>query len=217
MSILFPVACLFALNVLTPGASFVLTVSNALSHGRSAGYGVALGLSSADILLALVAVAGLAAVLKANENAILLLGYIGGAWIAATGLKMIHKTRQEDLEQECRAPGLTTWKGMRLGIAAGLSNPQSIICFASVFVAAMVGEPSVEQSLAIVSTVAVSSLCARCGIVRLVTLSAIRKAYVAQRRKIEKASGAALVFFGLKLSVAPLIPWSAMVLDMLAN
>ena len=219
LSILISVAGLFALNVLTPGASFVLTVRNALAHGRRAGYGVALGLVVADILLVVLAVAGLAAVLKTSGSALLVLGYVGGVWIAATGLKMFQRARRTDFEiVVCDGlPELCLLSGMRLGASAGLSNPQSIIFFASVFVAGMVGEPSVAQAVGIVLTVAVSSIVVRCGIVRLVTLPVVREAYLARRRKIETISGVALFSFGMKLAVKALLPWTVKVLAMLVS
>ena len=214
LSICISIACLFALNVLTPGASFVLTVRNALAHGRHAGYGVALGLAFADILLAILAVAGLAAVLKTNGSALLVLGYVGGVWIAATGLKMFQRARRTDFEiVACDGIfELALWSGVRLGASAGFSNPQAIIFFASVFVAGMVGEPSVAQAVGIVLTVAASSIVVRCGIVRLVTLPVVRDGYLARRREIETISGVALFSFGMKLAVKALLPWTVKVL-----
>lgn len=219
LSIFISVACLFTLNVLTPGASFVLTLRNALAHGRRAGYGVALGLAFADILLAVFAVAGLAAVLKTNGSAILVLGYIGGVWIAATGLKLFQRARRTDFEiVACDGlHELGLWAGMRLGVSAGLSNPQAIIFFASVFVAGIVGEPSVAQAVGIILTVAVSSIVVRCGIVRLVMLPVVREAYLSRRRKIETISGVALFSFGMKLAVKSLLPWTVKVLAMLVT
>lgn len=219
VSIFISVACLFALNVLTPGASFVLTVRHALAHGRRAGYGVALGLAFADILLAILAVAGLAAVLKANGSALLVLGYVGGVWIAVTGLKMFQRARRTDFEIVACAglSELALWSGMRLGASAGLSNPQAIIFFASVFVAGLVGEPSVAQAVGIVLTVAASSIGVRCGIVRLVILPVVREAYFARRREIETISGVALFTFGMKLAVKALLPWTVKVLAMLVS
>jgi threonine/homoserine/homoserine lactone efflux protein len=214
LSICISIACLFALNVLTPGASFVLTVSNALAHGPRAGYGVALGLAFADTLLAILAVAGLAAVLKTNGSALLVLGYVGGVWMAATGLKMFQRSRQTDFElvADGAIPELALSSGLRLGASAGLSIPQAIIFFASVFVAGLVGEPSAVQAVGVVLTVAASSIVVRCGIVRLVTLPVVREAYLARRREIETISGVALFSFGMKLAVKALLPWTVKVL-----
>jgi threonine/homoserine/homoserine lactone efflux protein len=191
-----------------------LTVSNALAHGPRAGYGVALGLAFADTLLAIFAVAGLAAVLKTNGGALMVLGYVGGVWMATTGLKMFQRSRRTDFEiVACSGlPELALWSGVRLGASAGLSNPQAIIFFASVFVAGLVGEPSAVQAVGVVLTVAASSIVVRCGIVRLVTLPVVREAYLARRREIETISGVALFSFGMKLAVKALLPWTVKVL-----
>jgi threonine/homoserine/homoserine lactone efflux protein len=195
------------LNVLTPGASFILTVRTALVHGCRSGYGVAFGLVLADMLLVIFAFAGVSAVLKASGGVMPVLGYVGGVWIASSGLKMLQLAGRADLENE-RLPELEHWSGMRLGLSAGLSNPQAIIFFASVFVVGVVGEPSLAQAVAIVLTVVTSSIVVRCAIVRLVTLSFIRKAYLARRRPIEAVSGVALFSFGMMLAVKALLRWT---------
>lgn len=190
-----------------------------MAHGRRAGYGVALGLAFADILLASLAVAGLAAVLRTNDSALVVLGYGGGVWMAATGLKLFQRSRR--INFELVADGdlleLALWTGLRLGASAGLSNPQAIIFFASVFVAGLVGEPSVAQAVSIVLTVAASSIVVRCGIVRLVTLPVVRDAYQARRREIETISSLALFSFGMKLAVKALLPWTVKVLAVLLS
>jgi threonine/homoserine/homoserine lactone efflux protein len=212
--ILISVACLFVLNVLTPGASFVLTARSALAHGPRSGYGVALGLVLADMLFVSLAVAGVAAMLKASGNVIPALGYVGGVWIASTGLRMLQKAHKTDFEID-GLPELELWSGVRLGVLAGLTNPQAIIFFASLIVVGMVHEPSGVQVVGVVMTVVASSLVVRCGIVRLVTLPTIRKVYLAHRRTIETVSGMALFSFGMMLAVKALLPWTVKVLAML--
>jgi threonine/homoserine/homoserine lactone efflux protein len=217
--ILFSIAFIFTLNVLTPGVSFVLTARNALSHGAHAGYSVALGLSIADVLFAVVAVVGFSAVIQTNENAISFLGFVGGAWIAATGLKMFRRIQQADLEDGPACSQTThtlrAWTGIRIGAAAGFSNPQSIIFFA--FIAGMAGEPSAGQSLAIVFTIAASSIIVRHSIVRLVMHDAIRRAYAVRHKNIEKVFGAVLIFYGMKLSVTAVVLWSTKAVVMLTS
>lgn len=207
LPVLFSVAGLFALNVLTPGASFVLTVRMSLSRGRSAGYGVALGLSFIDFLLAVLAAVGLTAVLKNNGGAILVLNCVGGAWIAAVGIKTLRQARRIDLKFEYleALPDLASWSGICVGASAGLSNPQSIIFFASTFVVAMASEPTMTQAASVVLTIAVTSMVARCGIVHLVTLAAVRKAYLARRRGVEIVAGISLLFFGMVLVTKALV------------
>jgi hypothetical protein len=78
----------------------------------------------------------------------------------------------------------------------------------------MVGEPSVAQAAGLVLIVVASSIVVRCGIVRLVTLPLILKAYLAHRRKIETVSGVALFSFGMMLAVKALLPSTVKLLAM---
>lgn len=194
---------LFAVNVLTPGASFVLTVSNAMAHGRRSGYGIALGLATADTLFALAAVIGLAAVVADHPTLLKVIAFSGGLWFMYGGLRLVLKGKAQALPQEADATlgELKPSLAYRLGLTAGAFNPQAVIFFSTMFLAALSTSTSLRTCVSLVAGVALVSVAVRCSIVRLFTQGAVKSVYRSHRRKVETCSGAAMVFFGLKLAL----------------
>ncbi len=193
---------LFAVNVLTPGASFVLTVSNAMSHGRRTGYGIALGLATADTLFALAAVLGLAAVVSHHPSLLKAVAFFGGLWFVYGGVRLVLKGKSQSLPQEAdRVQGELAWSlAYRLGLTAGSFNPQAVIFFSTMLVSALSTHPSATSLAILVVGVAAVSSATRCTIVGLFTQNTMKTVYSKHRRKVETCSGTAMAAFGLKLA-----------------
>jgi len=78
--------------VLTPGPDFAVVVSNAL-RSRTAGLATASGTASGLAGHALIAAAGLSAVLLASDTAYATVKYAGAAFLIALGIRTIFKSR----------------------------------------------------------------------------------------------------------------------------
>jgi threonine/homoserine/homoserine lactone efflux protein len=194
---------LFAVNVLTPGASFILTISNAMSHGRRSGLLIALGLATADTLFAAAATAGLAALVSQSVLIVKGISLIGGLWFVWGGLRLILKQKARELPQEAAETkgALPVTLAYRLGFTAGAFNAQAIIFFSSMFTAALLSKPSLQEALSLVLGVAAVSVFTRCNIVMVFTIRAVMGFYMRHRRRVEALSGGALTLFGLKLAL----------------
>jgi threonine/homoserine/homoserine lactone efflux protein len=107
-----------------PGPSFVVTVSNAMSHGRRSGLLVALGLATADTLFAAAATAGLAALVSQNMLVVKGIGLLGGMWFVYGGSRLMLKKRAKQLPQEAEhATGaFPATLAYRLGFTTGAFN-----------------------------------------------------------------------------------------------
>ena len=199
------VLSMFAVNVLTPGASFVLTLSNAMSHGRKSGYMVALGLATADTMFALAATLGLAALVSQSSLLIRCISIFGGLWLMYGGVRLVLRGKGVKLQQEAdgTAGSLSPSLAFRLGFTTGALNAQAIIFFATLFVTGLAQEPSLLGSMGLVAGVALVSATARCGLVRVFTVDVMRTHYVAHQRKAEAVAGSVLTAFGVKLAVVP--------------
>lgn len=208
---MFPYAVLaiFALNVLTPGASFVLTVRNALAHGKRTGLFIALGLACADGLYASLALMGLAAVLQANSMVASAIGLLAGMWLFNIGVKLF-MSRHGNLEAETASHQgeLARAKAFQLGILTGLSNAQAIVFFSTVFVGGMATTTMGHaDALVLVGGLMAVSAGLRTLISQLFTLKAVREVYFARKRTLETLSAMALMAFGVKVAVkAMLVP-----------
>jgi len=206
---------LFAVNVMTPGASFVLTVTNAMTHGRRSGLFIALGLSSADTVFAAMAAAGLAALVAQNILVVKAISLLGGMWFVYGGVRLMLKQKATQLPQEAleTAGDLSVSLAYRLGLTAGMSNPQSVVFFSTAFLAALSAHPSTREAIALVIGVAGVSAITRCSIVAVFTTKVVMHLYTAQRRKVETVSGGMLALFGVKLAAPAAVVISHVMLN----
>lgn len=199
---------IFALNVLTPGANFVLILRNSLAHGRQTGIWLALGLASVDIIFAVAAMLGLSALMSAHAGIGQVIACLGGFWLSYLGLKMLKERKGVELSDtadQCKG-NLPRYTAYKLGLSGGLINPQAIVFFSSVFLGSMDNAPTIKEIVMLLVGIAAISAFIRCGVATVVALPTIRSVYLANRRKMETLSGGALVLLGLKLSVKSVLP-----------
>lgn len=205
------VLALFAMNVATPGASFILTVSNAMSHGRKTGFLIAAGLATADAMFATAAIFGIAALVAGSPFIVRCISLLGGLWLFYGGVRLLVKGRNAHLVNEADSTygALAPSLAFRMGFTTGALNAQAIIFFATMFVASLTQKPSAFEAGFLVTGVALVSLVVRCLIVRLFTVSAMQQKYSTHRRKAEALAGGALAFFGVKIATVPALAFLA--------
>ena len=210
LAVALSVAALFAANVVTPGASFILTLRHSLTFGAPAGRRVALGLTVADGVYVIAALSGVAALLRLHAGLAATVGAVGGMWLGALGLALVQATRRQPAANDAGvATSLTpVGRGFRVGLAAGLLNPQSVLFFSTVILASLRFEPSSGQALVLAVAVISTSLLVRRSIATVVARPFVRERYLARRRTVEALSGAALLTFGMRLAVTSLSPWA---------
>jgi threonine/homoserine/homoserine lactone efflux protein len=134
------------------------------------------------------------------------LDYIGGLWIAVTGLKILQRKAGIESVDHGDSQKIAFLSCVRIGVMTGLTNPQSIIFFAAIFAGAMLGEQTSDKAVGTIVAVTLTSVVMRCGIVRLATIPAVRDAYLVQHRRIGIVSGLDLCVLGMKLAVKALLP-----------
>jgi len=191
---------LFSVNVITPGASFLLTASHSLNHGRSAGYRLALGLATVDVVFALAVVIGLAAVAASHPTLLQVIAVLGGAWFVRKGLWQAVDAPPFTgslLSSAGRRPIKS--RGYRLGVMAGAANPQALLFFSTAFTSAVQRPANLPALALMVGGVAAISLALRCGVVRMITQHTVKAGYERHRRKVEIFSGLTMAAFGLVL------------------
>ena len=93
------VATVFALMI-TPGPSQLLMLSNSAKHGLARSTATALGDLTANALQMLAAGLGLAAVLAASENALMVIKWSGVLYLVLLGARMIWLARPNALGRQ---------------------------------------------------------------------------------------------------------------------
>ena len=86
------VAAVLALMI-TPGPSQLLMLSNSAAHGFRRSLATAVGDLTANACQMLAAGLGLAAILAATENALLIVKWLGVAYLIWLGVRMIYRAR----------------------------------------------------------------------------------------------------------------------------
>jgi len=122
-----------AVAIVTPGPTTLLALSNGSRHGvRAAGWGMA-GAVLADLILVGAVASGLGVVLAASEVAFQLIKWVGAAYLAYLGWKMLRSDAA--LILPAAAPGTDRPVGLSLGLRSfmvALTNPKALL-FMSAF------------------------------------------------------------------------------------
>jgi RhtB (resistance to homoserine/threonine) family protein len=122
--VMFTVAALAV--IASPGPDIFYVLSRAMSSGRRAGSLSALGIASGEVVHTLLAVFGLAALLRASTVAFSLLKYLGAVYLVYLGVRAIFDRSGTILENSQRA---TDWKVFRQAVFTNLFNPKAILFY----------------------------------------------------------------------------------------
>lgn len=116
----------------TPGPSQILILSNSLSNGFKKSLWTAFGDLTANLLQMILAVAGIAALIRTVENGLVLVKWAGVFYLVILGLSMIMRSSQLAISRKAkdRASAKSLWIQ---GFATSAANPKAIIFFAALF------------------------------------------------------------------------------------
>ena len=119
--------------MITPGPSQLLMLSNSAAHGFRRSLATAVGDLTANVCQMLAAGLGLAAILAATGNALLIVKWFGVAYLIWLGVRMI---RRASLSGQVSSTGnaRATIKSLWLqGFITSASNPKAVVFFAALF------------------------------------------------------------------------------------
>lgn len=117
----------------TPGPCQLLMLSNSANHGFRRSTMTATGDLTANALQMLAAGFGLAAVLAAPANALLVIKWLGVAYLIWLGFRMIRKANASGA-QRMHDGSTTSLKTLWLqGFLTSASNPKAVVFFAALF------------------------------------------------------------------------------------
>ncbi|WP_182344311.1 MULTISPECIES: LysE family translocator [Comamonas] len=187
------------LFLMIPGPGNLALITSTGKGGIQAGLAVCAGCMAADQLLMWLAVAGVAAVMSAYPAAFQAVQWLGAAYLAWIGYKLI-TARPGDQPVIKIAPR----HYFRQGFLITMMNPKAIVFYMAFF--PLFVDPATHRGLptfaVMAATVAVISL-AYCTVVVLLTrmLAERLRANPALVKWLEKTAGVFLIGFGLKLAL----------------
>lgn len=133
-----------------PGPSVIMTVSQALAHGRSAAMICILGDLAGGVVMMSIAFAGIGTVLATSALAFQLLKWAGVGWLAWLGISQIRLARNVT---GAATPARPRMAAGRAGFLTGVLNPKAIgfyLAFLPQFITT--GRPHLPQLLILMAS-----------------------------------------------------------------
>ncbi|QKK25486.1 LysE family translocator [Rhizobium hidalgonense] len=193
-----------AVGAMSPGPSFVVVSRIAISRSRLDGLAAALGMGAGGVIFAVLALAGLTALLSQFEWLYILLKVAGGAYLIYIAVNIWRGAAQplevSDAGDSHRAPR----RSFTTALLTQLSNPKTIIVYASLFAALL--PRTVPLDLMIVLPLGVFAVEAGWYSIVALAFSARhpRRLYLAAKSWIDRAAGAVMGSLGLRLILSGL-------------
>jgi threonine/homoserine/homoserine lactone efflux protein len=113
--------------IVTPGQDTALTIRNTLAGGRRNGLHTAVGVACGQLVWALAASTGLAALLAASEPAFDAITLAGAAYLVLLGAHALRGAIRGHAEVTAAAPA--SGRGFRQGLLSNLGNPKMAVFF----------------------------------------------------------------------------------------
>lgn len=201
IAILLSIVGTVLIGAMSPGPSFVLVSHTAIMRSRKAGLAAALGMGIGGAIFALLALAGLHALLVRVEWAYLLFKLFGGAYLAYLGVRIWRGASLPlPLEQAGGVDqGAPAWKSFAVGLATQLSNPKTALVYGSIFAAFLPAPPERWLFTALPLGVFLVEAGWYVAVALVFSADRPRAAYGRVKHIVDRVAGAVLVGLGLRL------------------
>ncbi len=204
LSVFLSIIATLSIGAMSPGPSFVLVSRIAVSRSRVDGLAAAVGMGLGGVLFSILALAGLTALLSQFGWLYLALKIMGGIYLAYIAYR-IWRGAGEPLEiGETTAASRAVGRSFMTAFLTQVSNPKTIVVYASIFAALLPKTIPLELFVAIPLGV----FAVEAGWYTIVALAFSarhpRRIYLAAKKWIDRAAGAVMAGLGLQLVVSGL-------------
>ncbi len=195
---LFAIGAAILFGAMSPGASFLLVARTAMSSSRRAAIYVAAGMGCGALVFAVIALAGLHALLTLVPSLYTALKIAGGCYLLWHALKMFRRPSNR-LIDSASVGKMSYLRAFTTGIITQISNPHTALVFASIFSAALT--TNIRPAIYIILPLMAFAIDILWYAVVAVLLSTDRprQAYVKYRKLIDKLSGGIMAWLGIRL------------------
>ncbi|MGL3605919.1 LysE family translocator [Rhizobium sp. G187] len=203
-------AILFAIGIgaMSPGPSFVLVSRISVAHSRLHGIATAIGMGLGGALFAVLALAGLVALLQQVDWLYLALKCAGGLYLVYLGIVIWRGASEPlamatngatDAVNEGSGKQLSPLRAMLVAFATQISNPKTAVVYASIFAALMPQAPPTAVLIALPPLVFVVE--AGWYLIVALAFSAHRsqRAYLKWKVWVDRLAGAVIGALGIRL------------------
>jgi threonine/homoserine/homoserine lactone efflux protein len=200
LAVLGEIALLWLLVTIAPGPDFLLVTRLALTRGRKAAYGGALGIATGLIAWAAAGFFGIHALFVAAPWLYLVLKLGGGAYLCYLGaMALAGSFRRQGAGRHETGPARRRLNPFLLGVLNNLANPKAPIFTSSLFAATLPAHPPLALGL-----VAIAMMCLMCAlwfvlVARCFTMPGPAAFFGRAKRWIDRVAGLAFMGFGTRL------------------
>lgn len=195
------IAVVFLLVCLSPGPSFVVISSTAISASRRAGMLIGVGVAAATMTWATAVMLGLGLLLAQAAWLYNAMKLAGATYLMYLGLRMILAAWRGRVAMDIGpAPPATALRYVGKRYLVAVSNPTAAIFFGSVFSAMLPPAAPIWVYLTAVGLVTGVSASWHCGVAVVLSIRPIQTAYQSMKIGIDALAGTVLVLLGLRLA-----------------
>ncbi|MCJ8237397.1 LysE family translocator [Peteryoungia algae] len=189
-----------AIGAMSPGPSFVLVSRISVSNSRLHGLAAAIGMAFGGAFFAILALAGLVALLQQVDWLYLVLKCAGGLYLAYLGIAIWRGAREPI--SVTPADGRSRFAVSRaffLGIVTQVSNPKTAVVYASIFAAVMPQDPPLALILALPPLIFLIEAGWYAIVALVFSTPRSQRAYLGGKVWVDRLAGAVIGALGLRL------------------
>ena len=196
------IALIHLAAAISPGPSFVVSVRTAAAEGLKPAIGLALGLGLGALLLALLALLGLAVLFEIAPTLLIVFKIVGAAFLGYIAWQTWRHAREPlpDTHDISAAPR-SLISALRLGLVTQLANPKPILFFGAVFVGLVPPDTPIFVLAALLAVIFVQETLWYVLVARLFSLERARIAYGRFKAHIDRLFGGLIAALAAKIAL----------------
>jgi threonine efflux protein len=196
LQILVTIAILHWAVLLIPGFNFVLIGQLAAGGSRRAAFAAVVGMTTATLIWACLAVAGVGAVFTAHPSLRLVAQVLGGLYLLYLAIQLL---RSRSKTPGAGSGSLRPAAAFRAGFSTSALNPKIALFYGSVFATSLPAQPTTWQVLAAVALVYANSWLWHGSLALVLSHPRVQTAYLLHHQRLTKVSSLLVGAFGVRL------------------
>jgi threonine/homoserine/homoserine lactone efflux protein len=188
------------LAAISPGPSFAVAVRTAAAEGFRPAAAFALGLGLGAVTWALAALCGLALLFELAPLALTVLKLAGGLFLIWIAIATWRHAEAPLPEADPDALPRSLASGVRFGLLTQLANPKPAVFFGAVFVGLVPPGTPWPTLMLLLAVILLDETLWYLFVARVFSLARARAAYAVAKAWVDRAFGALIAAFGLKIA-----------------
>lgn len=182
--------------LLVPGFNFVLIGQLAAGGSRRAALSAVIGMTSATLAWATLAVAGIGVVFSAHPLLRQGAQAAGGVYLLYLAFQL---ARARGVSARVQEPSMSALAALKAGFFTSALNPKIALFYGSVFATALPAAPTTAHIVASVLLVYANSWMWHGGLAIVLSVSGVQRAYLRHQRALTRLSAGLVGVFGTRL------------------